>query len=82
MGGSISPHLVMTMLKKTLDLNELLIKHPAATFLVKVEGDSTVKAGIFDGDILPESSTFRLSTFRGSLQFCYPILCSLRLDMY
>ena len=37
---------------KKLDLNELLIKHPSATFLVKVEGDSMIKAGIHSGDIL------------------------------
>ena len=34
-----------------LDLNSL-IKHPLDTFLVKVEGDSMVNAGIQDGDIL------------------------------
>jgi len=34
-----------------LDLNSL-IKHPADTFLVKVEGDSMINAGIQDGDIL------------------------------
>lgn len=34
-----------------LDLNEL-IKHPSDTFLVKVEGDSMINAGIYDGDIL------------------------------
>ncbi len=37
---------------KKLDLNELLIKHPVATFLVKVEVDSMIKAGIHSGDIL------------------------------
>ena len=31
---------------KTLDLNELIIKHPAATFFIRVKGDSMVKAGI------------------------------------
>ena len=35
-----------------LDLNEYLIKHPSATFFVRVEGDSMVKAGIHHGDIL------------------------------
>ena len=34
-----------------LDLNEL-IRHPSDTFLVKVEGDSMINAGIYDGDIL------------------------------
>jgi DNA polymerase V len=37
---------------KTLDLNELVIKHPAATFFLRVQGESMKDAGIFDGDIL------------------------------
>ncbi len=36
----------------SLDLNDLLIDHPEATFFVKVQGDSMIDAGIFDGDIL------------------------------
>ena len=39
-------------LDKSIDLNEHLISHPAATFLVRVSGDSMIKAGIFPGDIL------------------------------
>lgn len=39
-------------LDRTLDLNEFLISHPAATFFVKVEGDSMINAGINSGDIL------------------------------
>jgi len=35
-----------------LDLNKHLIKHPAATFFVKVAGDSMIDAGIHPGDIL------------------------------
>ncbi|TFG89809.1 MAG: translesion error-prone DNA polymerase V autoproteolytic subunit [Syntrophobacterales bacterium] len=35
-----------------LDLNKHLIKHPAATFFVKVSGSSMIDAGIHDGDIL------------------------------
>lgn len=35
-----------------LDLNRHLIKHPAATFFVRVTGDSMVEAGIHSGDIL------------------------------
>jgi len=38
-------------IEATLDLNKLLVKHPAATFFVKVEGDSMVDAGINSGDI-------------------------------
>jgi DNA polymerase V len=35
-----------------LDLNELVVKHPAATFFVRVAGESMKDAGIFPGDIL------------------------------
>ncbi len=35
-----------------LDLNELLIKHPSATFFLKVSGSSMIKAGIHHNDIL------------------------------
>ncbi len=37
---------------KKLDLNEHLVKHPAATFFVKVQGSSMTGAGIHSGDIL------------------------------
>ncbi|MDP2172368.1 MAG: translesion error-prone DNA polymerase V autoproteolytic subunit [Candidatus Cloacimonadaceae bacterium] len=36
----------------TLDLNDHLIKHPASTFFVRVEGFSMIQAGIFPDDIL------------------------------
>lgn len=39
-------------IEKHLDLNDYLIKHPAATFLVRAQGDSMINAGIHDGDIL------------------------------
>jgi len=35
-----------------LDLNEHLVHHPAATFFVRVAGDSMTGAGIYCGDIL------------------------------
>ena len=35
-----------------LDLNKHLIKHPAATFFVRVSGDSMIEAGIHSGDLL------------------------------
>lgn len=38
--------------EKTLDLNDLCIKHPAATYFVRVEGDSMMDAGIYHGDVL------------------------------
>ena len=39
-------------IEQALDLNELLVKHPAGTFFVRVAGDSMIQAGIFPGDIL------------------------------
>ncbi len=39
-------------LEGKLDLNEYLIKHPAATIFVRAPDDSMIKAGIFPGDIL------------------------------
>jgi DNA polymerase V len=38
-------------LDRPLDFNELLIENPAATFAVRVDGDSMIGAGIFPGDI-------------------------------
>ena len=35
-----------------LDLNEHLIRHPAATFFARATGESMKDAGIFDGDLL------------------------------
>ncbi|NQU75523.1 MAG: translesion error-prone DNA polymerase V autoproteolytic subunit [Planctomycetes bacterium] len=35
-----------------LDLNEHLIEHPAATFFVRVSGDSMTGAGIHHGDLM------------------------------
>jgi DNA polymerase V len=35
-----------------IDLNRDLIKHPLATFYIKVEGDSMVEAGIYPGSLL------------------------------
>jgi DNA polymerase V len=39
-------------IERKLDLNEYLIKNPSATFLVKVNGNSMINAGIYNGDIL------------------------------
>lgn len=39
-------------LEAALDLNQRYIKHPAATFFVKVQGDSMINAGIHNGDTL------------------------------
>ncbi len=39
-------------IEKTLDLNELLVQKPAATFFVRAEGESMLGAGIHPNDIL------------------------------
>lgn len=38
--------------EETLDLNELMIRNPPATFFVRVKGESMVDAKIFEGDLL------------------------------
>lgn len=35
-----------------LDLNRLAVRHPSATYFVKVSGDSMIGVGIGDGDLL------------------------------
>lgn len=39
-------------LERSLDLNDYLVEHPAATFLARAQGDSMTGAGIYSGDIL------------------------------
>lgn len=36
----------------SLDLNEFLVRHPSATFYVRVSGDSMIEAGILEKDYL------------------------------
>jgi DNA polymerase V len=38
--------------QNTIDLHERLVHHPAATFFVRVSGDSMIDTGIVDGSIL------------------------------
>lgn len=61
-------------LEDALDLNEHLIQHPAATFFVKVRGDSMTGAGIHDGDLLvidralePKSGSIVVAVIDGEL---------------
>ena len=39
-------------IQKPLNLHDLLIEHPSATFIGQAKGDSMQGIGIFDGDIL------------------------------
>jgi DNA polymerase V len=61
-------------LDRKLDLNEHLIKNPAATFFVRVAGDSMIDAGINDNDILvvdrslePGSGSIVIAVINGEL---------------
>lgn len=38
--------------ERVLDINDLLVQHPASTFFVRVQGDSMEGAGIFSDDVL------------------------------
>lgn len=46
------PSSAENFVENSLDLNDLLIEHPSATFYVRVIGNSMIKAGINSGDIL------------------------------
>ena len=57
-----------------LDLNELLIRHPAATFFVRASGDSMTGAGIHSGDVLvvdravtPQNRSVIIAALNGEL---------------
>jgi DNA polymerase V len=61
-------------LEGALDLNEHLVKNPAATFFVRVSGESMTGAGIFPGDLLvvdrsltPESGSVVIAVLDGEL---------------
>jgi DNA polymerase V len=47
---------------KALDLNDHLIKHPAATFFVTVTGDSMLEAGIQNNDVLIVDRSIKASS--------------------
>lgn len=57
-----------------LDINDLVVKNPTATFFVRVEGDSMIGAGIFSGDVLvvdrsvvPSDKTIVVAAVNGEL---------------
>ena len=61
-------------MENKLDLNEYLIKHPAATFIVKAKGPSMTDAGILSGDLLivdrsidPKSNDIVIASIFGDL---------------
>lgn len=62
------------LVERPLDLNDLMIENPTATFFVRVSGDSMEGEKIFDGDVLvvnrsitPESGTIVVAAVYGEL---------------
>lgn len=53
----------------TLDLNKALIRHPSATFFVRVEGESMKDDNINDGDLLIVDKAVELNS--GDIAVCY-----------
>lgn len=47
--------------EQRIDLNQLLIQHPSATYFVKASGDSMIDGGISDGDLLIVDSAITAS---------------------
>jgi len=61
-----------------LDLNELLIRHPAATFFFRVRGDALAREGIRDGSILvvdrsitPRPDRLVIADWNGEREVCH-----------
>ncbi|MGT7819579.1 translesion error-prone DNA polymerase V autoproteolytic subunit [Escherichia coli] len=48
-------------IEQRIDLNQLLIQHPSATYFVKASGDSMIDGGISDGDLLIVDSAITAS---------------------
>ena len=61
-------------LEGEVNLNEYLIKNPLATFIVKVQGNSMLQAGIYSGDLLiidrsikPKNNSVIIASINGEL---------------
>lgn len=62
------------LIERVLDINDLVVKNPASTFFVRVEGDSMEGAGIFSGDVLvvdrsiiPKNNTIVIAAVHGEM---------------
>ena len=70
-----------------LDLNTHLIKHPSATFCVRVTGESMRNAGIFSGDVMvidralePKNNSIVLAVLNG--EFTVKRICKKGSELY
>ncbi len=55
--------------KERIDLNEIIIKNPEATYYAKVDGDSMKEAGIMDGDLLVVDKSIEAQN--GQIAVCF-----------
>ena len=51
------PSPALDYVEQRIDLNQLLIRRPSATYFVRVSGDSMIDAGIGEGDMLVVDSS-------------------------
>lgn len=73
-----------------IDLNELLVRNPPATFLYRAEGWSMLHAGICDGDILlvdrsvtPQDGDVVVATWEGNAPTCKVLhVCQDHLELH
>lgn len=54
---------------ETIDLNDILIKHPSSTFLGHADGDCLNDVGIYDGDLVLCDKSLELR--QGDIAVCY-----------
>ena len=54
---------------ESVDLNRMLVEHPATTFYAKVVGDSMIEEGIEEGDMLVIDKS--IDAEEGDLAVCY-----------
>ena len=47
---------------ESLDISKILVPHPLATYLIRAKGDSMVKAGINDDDLLVVDKSLRAAS--------------------
>ena len=75
--GSVAagfPAMMSEIIEKQLDIAEYLITNPNGTFVIKASGNSMLKAGIYDGDLLivdrsrePRSGDIVIASIDGEL---------------
>ncbi|MFK3844749.1 LexA family protein [Stenotrophomonas sp. NPDC078853] len=74
----------------SLDLNQLLIRNPLATYIYRATGHSMARAGILDGDLLivdrsvmPQSGCLVMAVWEGNQPACKILkICERHLELH